>query len=184
MLLIRHAQSEWNEVFGRTRVDPGLPDPPLTADGVRQAEIAAAELARLGVRRLVSSPYRRALQTASILAARLGAAIEVEPLVRERCAFSCDQGTEPALLARDWPELDLSQLPPLWWGGMIESHASLARRCAAFRERVRARTDWAEVAVVSHWGFIRCLTGLELANAEHVRLDPGMLGQALEEHRR
>ena len=41
MLLIRHAQSEWNQFFGRTRVDPGLPDPPLTTEGVRQAEVAA-----------------------------------------------------------------------------------------------------------------------------------------------
>lgn len=184
MLLIRHAQSEWNLFFGRTRVDPGLPDPPLTAEGVRQAEVAAAELERLGVRRLISSPYRRTLQTAVILAARLDAPIEVEPLVRERCAFSCDQGSDPESLARDWPELDFSALPPVWWGGMIESHGTLQRRCAQFRERALARPDRGEIAVVSHWGFIRCLTGLELANAEHVRLDPATLGQAWEDDSR
>ena len=67
---------------------------------------------------------------------------------------------------------------------MIESHASLERRCAQFRERASARTDRAELAVVSHWGFIRCLTGLELAIAEHVRQDPGTLGQAWEDDSR
>ncbi len=184
MLLIRHAQSEWNLLFGRTRVDPGLPDPPLTAEGIRQAEVAAAELRRVGVRRLISSPYRRTLQTAAILAAHLDVPIEVEPLVRERCAFSCDQGTEPEILAREWPELDLSGLPSMWWGGMIESHTSLQRRCAEFRRRASVRPDRAELAVVSHWGFIRCLTGLELANAEHVRLEPGILGQAWEDDSR
>jgi hypothetical protein len=32
--------------------------------------------------------------------------------------------------------------------------------------------DWPEVAVVSHWGFIRALTGVELSNCQTVRCDP------------
>jgi broad specificity phosphatase PhoE len=31
MMHIRHAQSEWNHHFSRTRVDPGIRDPALTA---------------------------------------------------------------------------------------------------------------------------------------------------------
>ena len=33
MILVRHAESEWNRHYSRTRIDPGIPDPPLTADG-------------------------------------------------------------------------------------------------------------------------------------------------------
>lgn len=176
MLLVRHAQSEWNLHFGRTRIDPGIPDPELTADGLRQAETAIADLARLEIGGLIASPYRRTLQTASILARALGIGIEVEPLARERCAFSCDQGSSPELLARQWPELDFTGLEPLWWGGLIESHASLERRCGLFRQKIAARRDRDALAVISHWGFIRCLTGQELANMAHIRLPGSQAG--------
>jgi broad specificity phosphatase PhoE len=172
MLLIRHAQSEWNLHFSRTRVDPGLPDPSLTAEGVRQAEAAADELRSAGIRRLVASPYRRALQTATIIGERLGLAITVEPLVRERCAFSCDQGRPAAELVRDWPALDMSGLDEIWWGGLIESHASLNDRCDRFRERAAGWGDDEQVGVVSHWGFIRALTGQMLGNIGTVRFRP------------
>lgn len=170
MLLVRHAQSEWNRRFGASRVDPGLPDPPLTAEGVAEARAAALELRRLGIRKLIASPYRRALQTAAILAEHLAVPIEVEPLVRERCAFSCDQGSPPERLAAEWPDLELGHLEPLWWGGVIESVASLEARARRFIERA-ARLEAPEtIAVVTHWGFIRCLTGQEVGNLGAVRL--------------
>ncbi len=170
VLLVRHAQSEWNLRFGPTRIDPGIADPDLTALGVRQAEGMVEPLRRHGVRRLLSSPYRRALQTACIVAEALDLPIAVEPLVRERCAYSCDEGSVPALLARDWPHLDFSGLDETWWGGMTESHDSLAQRCDAFRAKAAALADRHEVAVISHWGFIRCLTGQEVDNSAIVRL--------------
>ena len=171
MLLVRHAESAWNELFGRSRIDPGLPDPDLTARGMRQAEAAVELLRQESVRRLITSPYRRALQTATIVAGALGVPIvAVEPLVRERCAFSCDQGSHPEVLRRDWPGLDFSALEPVWWGGLIESNQSLIARCAAFRAKMAAVPDPAGLAVISHWGFIRALTGHELANGGCVRL--------------
>jgi broad specificity phosphatase PhoE len=169
-LLIRHAESAWNEHFGASRIDVGWPDPPLTAHGLEQARAVAGRLRRERIRRLVASPYRRTLHTASIIAAELGVPITVDPMVRERCAFSCDQGTPAAELARLWPELDFSGLDDLWWGGVIESWRSLEARCAAFRARMADVPDRQEVAVVTHWGFIRGLTGAELHNTESVRL--------------
>ena len=130
-LLIRHAESVWNEHFGATRIDIGLPDPPLTARGVEQARRAAERLRYEPVRRLITSPYRRTLQTASILAAELRLPISIDVTVRERCAFSCDQGSAPADLAREWPELDFAGLDEVWWG-VIESWPSLAAlRCVS-----------------------------------------------------
>lgn len=170
MLLVRHAQSEWNLHFSRSRIDPGIPDPDLTGEGVRQAEQVAEELRRHDLARLICSPYRRALRTASIVGAALGLPVTVEPLVRERCAFSCDQGSPAARLARDWPELDFSELGETWWGGLIESHDSLSVRCEAFRAKAAAMPDRDRVAVVSHWGFIRCLTGQAVGNIAIVRL--------------
>lgn len=169
-LLIRHAESAWNEHFSSSRIDVGLPDPPLTTRGIEQARRMAERLRDEPLRRLVTSPYRRTLQTASILATELGLPIAVDATVRERCAFSCDQGSAPTDLAREWPDLDFSGLGDVWWGGMIESLPSLAARCATFRANIRDAHDRDEVAVVSHWGFIRGLTGAELHNTGSIRL--------------
>lgn len=170
-LLIRHAESAWNEHFGASRIDVGMPDPALTARGIEQAEAAAERLRREGVRRLLTSPYRRTLHTASIIADVLGVPVEIDPIVRERCAFSCDQGSSPAVLRDLFPRLAFPPLEELWWGGVIESWPSLAARCRAFREQLRQLPDPGGLAVVSHWGFIRGLTGAELHNTEFIRLD-------------
>ena len=77
-LLIRHAKSAWNEHFGASRVDVGWPDPPLTPRGVEQAHAAAERLRGEPLRRLITSPYRRTLQTAAILAAELRLPIAID----------------------------------------------------------------------------------------------------------
>ena len=169
-VLVRHAESEWNHYFGNFRIDAGLPDPVLTPAGLLQAEALAAELAHEPFRRIVTSPYRRTLQTASAIAAALRLPIEIEPLVRERCAFSCDQGSPPEVLAQAWPELDFGRLDRCWWGGAIESMESLRARCGRFLERLEQRPDRNTLLIVTHWGFIRGLTGLEVGNAGRVRL--------------
>jgi broad specificity phosphatase PhoE len=170
MILVRHAESEWNRHFSLTRIDPNIPDPPLTELGRQQAEELVDRLADQGVRRLIASPYRRALQTASIIAGSLGLAIAIEPLVRERCVFSCDLGTPASTLARLWADLDFTRVEEQWWGEPTESEAELAVRCDAFRAKIASLNDRFEVAVISHWGFIRALTGEELANADFLRL--------------
>lgn len=171
MILVRHAESEWNRHFSRTRIDPGIRDPRLTDLGRDQAEHLVERLAAAGVTRLVASPYRRTLETAAIVARRLGLPIEVEPLVRERCVFSCDLGTPRSQLARAWPGLDFDQLHELWWGAPPESEANLGRRAATFRSKAERFADRSGVAVITHWGFIRAATGHEVANASFVRVD-------------
>jgi broad specificity phosphatase PhoE len=171
MILVRHAESEWNRHFSRTRIDPGIPDPALTEDGRRQAERLSGQLAGTGIARLIASPYRRALETATIVARALDLRVAVEPLVRERCVFSCDLGTPRSELSALWPDLDFSHLDELWWGEPDESEASLAERCVAFRVKTDDLTDRHEVAVITHWGFIRAITGQEVTNATLVRLD-------------
>ena len=170
MILVRHAESEWNRHFSRTRIDPGIPDPPLTQAGRRQAARLIDRLAGADVKRLVTSPYRRTLETATIVGNALGLSITVEPLIRERCVFSCDEGTPPGQLAALWPDLDFAHLEELWWGVFAESEVSLGQRCAAFRAKTDALADRSHIAVITHWGVIRALTGQELRNADCIRL--------------
>jgi len=172
MILVRHGQSEFNVVFSATRQDPGIRDPGLTPEGRQQAGAAAEALVGRGIERLIASPYSRALETAEIVARRLGIAITVEPLVGERAAFACDVGTPRANLMARWPHLPLGHLAEEWWPALEENEDRLSARCAAFRAHMRAQPDWACVAVVSHWGFIRGLTGLTVQNGAVLRIDP------------
>ena len=170
MILVRHAESEWNRHFSRTRIDPGIPDPPLTAAGRQQAAALVEKIAAARIVRLVASPYRRTLETATIVAAALDLPIAVEARVRERNAFSCDHGTPAATLAGHWPDLDFAHLEEHWWGRPEESETSLHTRLAAFRADTDGLPDRQEVAVITHWGVIRALTGREVTNATLVRL--------------
>ena len=174
MRLVRHGQSEWNVSFGAWRIDAGIPDPSLTALGREQARLAAERLAPHGITRVIASPYSRTVETAEIIAKQLGVDISVEPLVRERCAFSCDQGKPPGDLAQRWPGIDFSALEDVWWGGAIESANSIKQRCQRFFEATQHLADRESVAVISHWGFIRAATGRMVENAEivHWPADP------------
>ncbi|MBI3503850.1 MAG: histidine phosphatase family protein [Proteobacteria bacterium] len=178
MLLVRHGQSEFNVVYSVTRVDPGIPDPRLTELGRAQALAAAEALADKGVRRLIASPYTRAIETARIIAGKLGLPIGLDPLVGERAAFACDIGSPPAELKRRFPDMDFGHLGDPWWHdhvglGRDETEDELVARGARFRVQAAALEDRGDVAVVTHWGFIRALTGYEAKNAEIVRLQFG-----------
>lgn len=179
MILIRHGESHFNLHYARTRVDPGIRDPELTPAGQAQALAAAAALSDAGLSAIVTSPYTRALQTASILAEALGLPIEVDPLVGERGAMSCDVGSPASELSIRWPRIDLSRLGETWWPEPEEPQAGIERRAAEFLAIAGARPDRDRLLVVSHWGFIRAVTGRELHNCATVRLD----WRALSAHR-
>ena len=172
MILVRHGQSEWNAHYNRTRTDPNIPDPPLTSEGRRQAAEAADALAAWRIDRLLASPYCRTLETADIIANRLRIPIAIEPLVRERAAFSCDIGTPRSALAARWPHLTFDHVDEVWWPSAAESDAELGHRCGMFRAAARQLQDWQRVAVITHWGFIRGIAGVETRNGEWVRFDP------------
>ena len=103
MLILRHAESEWNRMFGATRIDAGIFDPGVTREGAEAARASAEKLRAVPLTQIVSSPYRRTLQTASILADVLQLPVSVEPLVRERCAFSATRAPVPGISPASGP---------------------------------------------------------------------------------
>src|SRR5712671_3066967 len=84
VILIRHGQTEFNRMFSVTQRDPGIRDPHLTDLGRRQAAAVAQVLCPSSLRRLITSPYARALEIAGIIAEHLDLPITVEPLIAER----------------------------------------------------------------------------------------------------
>ncbi len=183
MIVLRHCQSEFNLHFTRTRRDPGLVDPGLTAEGRAHAEAAADALCGgpRRINRILASPYRRALQTVAPVAARLGLPVTITSLVRERYAFACDIGSPRWLLERDWPGIDFSGLDGDWWhdgatgpDGMpaTEGEDSVINRAGRFRTAMAAAPDHAETLLVSHWGFLLAFTGQSLENGRWLEVDP------------
>ncbi|MBB5688329.1 histidine phosphatase family protein [Roseomonas alkaliterrae] len=172
MILLRHGQSEFNLLFTQTRRDPGIADPVLTPLGHRQAEAAAEALAAEPIRRILVSPYRRAIQTALPVARRLGLPLSVTPLVRERYAFTCDIGSPRTELAMAFPGLALDHLEEVWWPPQEEPADQVEARARLFRAEMAALEDWAHTLVVSHWGFIMALTGQSVTNGQMLRVDP------------
>ena len=159
-------------VYFETRVDPGIEDPTLTPVGRQQAAEAGGRLDGQDLRRIVASPYTRTLHTAEIVAEALGLPVSVEPLIREHAAFACDVGTPASELRQRWPNFDFGELPEVWWPQLEESEAEVRVRCESFRQAASDLHDWAHLLVVSHWGFIRGLTGEELGNCDLLRFDP------------
>ncbi len=90
VLVVRHASAGDR---GRWSGDDRLR--PLDAKGERQAAAVAATLSKLGATRLVSSPYRRCVQTLEPAADRLGLPIEE----RDELAEGASGGQVRALLA-------------------------------------------------------------------------------------
>jgi broad specificity phosphatase PhoE len=64
-ICLRHGATDWN----RQGLFQGRTDNPLNADGIAQAHQAAAKLRTIELAHVVSSPLRRAVQTAEIIAA-------------------------------------------------------------------------------------------------------------------
>ena len=162
MILVRHGESEFNVVYGKTRQDPGIEDPRLTERGRSQARAVAEHFSSVPITRIIASPYTRALETAEPIAERLGLEIEVTPLIGERAAFTCDVGSPRSALEKRWPHLRFSEMSEIWWS-WPESEADIARRGNSFVGSFPARSV-PGLLVVSHWGFIREVAGLEIKN--------------------
>ena len=172
MILLRHGQSEFNLHFTATKRDPGIPDPKLTELGQQQAEAAVLALAGERITRIIASPYTRALQTAAPIARQRGLPVLVNPVVRERYAFTCDIGSPCTELAIAFPGLDFAHIDDVWWPAVEEPDQGIEARAALFRAEMSALPDWRETLVVSHWGFILAMTGERVMNGEWRRCDP------------
>lgn len=78
--LIRHASPDWNRPDLPYHIPPG---PPLSPQGLAEAQDLAGFLQATGVQRLLTSPLERCLHTAQIVSAATGAPWHVVDGLRE-----------------------------------------------------------------------------------------------------
>ncbi|TET40003.1 MAG: histidine phosphatase family protein [Dehalococcoidia bacterium] len=147
IILVRHGQTEWNrEERFRGRVDIDLDE-----TGVRQAQAAAEKIARWDVAAIYSSPLKRAMATAQIIASRLG--LPVEPLHGiNDMDFGIWQGLSIEEARRRYRELfDLWRYSPqrleIPEGETLED---VQRRAVATIDDLVARHQNETVALVTH----------------------------------
>jgi probable phosphoglycerate mutase len=148
MLLLRHAGTDVTSsgrFSGSGGADPGLND--AGRDG---ADRAGRWLGSQAVDVIVSSPLRRARETAGIVADRLGLPVSVDDGVAE-VAFGEWDGLTLADIRERYPDeleawlTSVDAAPP---GG--ESYTSLSRRVLAARMRLLLAHPGRRVLVVSH----------------------------------
>lgn len=171
LLLTRHAQTVWH----RENRYAGTSDVDLTPDGVAQAADLAAWAGARGVDAVVSSPVRRARETAEPSARAVGVAVEIEDDLRE-VGFGVAEG-------RTLDELD----PDVAAGFRADPVAhpfpgaeppqEAAERCAAALRGIAAAHPDRTVLVVAHNTLLRlglcALLGVPVARYRQVfpRLD-------------
>lgn len=152
---VRHGMTDWNKQFRYQ----GSTDIPLCEEGERQAQRAARRLARLGAVRIVSSPLRRSLRTAEILAAELGSPkVEVWPELTE-----VDFGGWEGLTVPQIKEKYGAELFEKWRNEQLdvtapdgESVCETYERAAAAAAKLLARRE-ERLIVVGHGAFFRVL---------------------------
>lgn len=148
LLLIRHALPH--------RSEPGQgSDPDLSAEGVEQAARLPDALARFPITRLISSPQRRAIQTAQPVADALGLPVEIDARLAE---YDRDLAHYIPIeqIAAEFPE-ELARLASGHLPSSVDEGAFLARINEAVQDAVAAGNHEDTVAVFSHGGVINGL---------------------------
>lgn len=153
LLLVRHAESEWNAA-GRWQ---GQSDPALSPRGLAQARTLAVALAEVRLEAIVASDLRRARDTAAVLAETRGLALRVDARLRER-DLGAWSGLTTAEIASRWPE-DLARLrahdPDLRPGGG-ESVRDVAGRVEEALAELSG-SGRGRIAIFTHAGVLRAL---------------------------
>lgn len=147
LYLVRHGQTDWN-VEGRYQ---GQTDWPLNAVGRAQAQALAQQLAGIPFEAVYSSDLKRAWETAEILGAALGVAVQLDERLRE-INLGEWEGQRVAEIKTRYPAVWAARAQdPLHTrapGG--ESAAELAVRVAQAADAVARAHPGGPVLVVSH----------------------------------
>ena len=150
LLLIRHALPI------RREVTEGAADPPLSDDGLRQAELLAEYLASEKIDAIYASPLLRAQQTAQPLSIRIGLEIIDDPGIAEFDQHSSEYIPVEELKASGDPRLTEFLLGE---GDEFDDRDEFRDRVMNSIERIISDHGGDRVAVVCHGGVINLYAG-------------------------
>ena len=169
LILIRHAESEWNAA-GRWQ---GHADPPLSLRGRAQAEALAKSFDTPDVAAIYVSDLGRACETAAPLAAKLGLRPRVDAAFRELDVGRWSGLTREQIEANDAELLAAFDTgDPAVRPGGGETRGELRQRARECVALIAHAHRGERVVVVTHLGFIRAvLPDAEPENASTLFVD-------------
>ena len=149
LILIRHGLPE------KVINEDGTPaDPPLSEEGLKQAELVADWLEHEQMDRLYASPMRRAMQTAAPLAKAKG--LDIEP--REGVA-EYDRKSDLYIPVEQMKELDYDRWKKLMTGEIVDlDFPEFANAVISALEAIIDENRGKRVAVACHGGVINVWT--------------------------
>ncbi|MBD3250507.1 MAG: hypothetical protein GF381_02990 [Candidatus Pacebacteria bacterium] len=153
LYLVRHGESEGN----KQKIHQG-PDTRLTEVGLSQAKILAHRFKKIEIDVILSSPFRRAMQTAEQIAQTTSKEITTDPVFREFCWPSELQGlpfSDPeASVIRNKISSQINN--PDWHFSDEENFFDLRQRVRRAINTIKQRPE-KNVLLVSHSFFITAL---------------------------
>ncbi|HET9029808.1 MAG TPA: histidine phosphatase family protein [Candidatus Aquilonibacter sp.] len=150
---VRHGQTEWNA----TRRYQGRSDIPLSDEGRAQAQALARALAPARFDAVFASDLQRAVETATIIAAPHGLAVQRDARIREFDFGAWEGLTWNEIVAR-WPEFrdQGATAAKLYQPQGGERFEDVCDRVASFLDDLRA-TRYEDVLAVTHAGVLHAV---------------------------
>jgi broad specificity phosphatase PhoE len=150
--MVRHGQSTWNQEH---RIQGQL-DPPLSLEGLRQADLLGERLAGRRFAGFYTSDLKRAFETAQAIASLVGVQPEAMPSLREIYLGEWE-GLRTEEIAERFPEAWAAWLDEPDWdvvpGG--EGAAHFEARVTACLADIFSRHEHGDALVVTHGGVIQ-----------------------------
>ena len=153
MILIRHGEPDYSPCEKRGFIGQGHDLAPLTPQGVAQARAVAESPLLEGAELLVSSPYTRAMQTASEISRVSGLAIQVGLDLRGLATdlkFRCRTREEVRRLHQEFMDCH-GEYPP----GETRRWETVSQLSARVLPVLQKYLAYSKIIVVTHGGVIR-----------------------------
>lgn len=168
--LIRHGKTDYAERNQKIYQGYGVNLSPLSAEGIREIEIAAQDQRLCGAGMILSSPYTRAVQTAAILSRVLQIGLVVETDLHEWIADKNYIYVDDEKAEKNYREFtELKGEYPAGCDMEWEDMASMRKRILPVFEKYK---HYQKIIVACHGVFIQSLcNGYDAANGEIVAFE-------------
>jgi probable phosphoglycerate mutase len=178
IFLVRHGETVENQQMRYL----GTRDEPLASNGKRQARRAAAALAKLPIQAVISSPLRRAAETAAQIQKACKAELRLDSRLAESSFGRWEGLTREEVVhlgSRDAGLLARWESDPAWAPPGGESIQSVQKRVVLLAEELHGEFVGTSVVLASHVGPIKALLaaalGIPLQSSRRFFLDPGTI---------
>ncbi|GIP44387.1 phosphoglycerate mutase [Paenibacillus sp. J45TS6] len=132
--------------------EKAIGDVPITPQGIIQAQSTAAHVSRIPIHAIISSPLRRAIETAECIAAKTNVEIIVDDRLRERANWGDlpEQTFEEFIQMWDKCTREPDYIPPI--GDSVKS--ACKRMSSLLTSLVEEYPSGSNIIIVTHGGLI------------------------------